>query len=177
MRQRAMIALALSCTPSILIADEPTTALDVTTEAEILQLMRDLQEQMHMTIIFITHNLGVVAQMCDYVAVMYLGRVVEQAPVDDIFYNPQHPYTKALLQSIPRIVNRDKKRLEPIKGVVPDPYVGLPGCPFHDRCSAFMAGKCDVNVPAMSFVSEVKDHAVRCFLYSDEIEGENGYDG
>ena len=176
MRQRAMIAMALSCTPSLLVADEPTTALDVTTEAEILDLMRELQADMGMTIMFITHNLGVVAQMCDHVAVMYLGRVVERASVDDIFYNPKHPYTSALLQSIPRIGSRTKKRLEPIRGVVPDPYSAIKGCPFHPRCNSFIPGVCDVNVPAMTVVSEEDNHTVRCFLYSDAVEGDNGND-
>ncbi len=175
MRQRAMIAMALSCTPSLLIADEPTTALDVTTEAEILDLMRELQAQMGMTIVFITHNLGVVAQMCDQVAVMYLGRVVESAPVDDIFYDPQHPYTQALLRSIPRIGSRTKKRLEPIRGVVPDPYADIRGCPFHDRCSACMPGICDVRVPAMSVLPGKVGHEVRCFLHSDAYEGDDGH--
>jgi len=170
MRQRAMIAMGLSCTPAILVADEPTTALDVTTEAEILQLMRELQEEMGMTIIFITHNLGVVAQMCDNVSVMYLGRVVEEASIDDTFYNPQHPYTKALLNSIPRIGSRSKKRLEPIKGVVPDPYAQITGCPFYPRCTSFMAGKCDKQVPAMVSVGE--NQKARCFLYTDEVEAD-----
>ncbi len=177
MRQRAMIAMALSCTPALLIADEPTTALDVTTEAEILELMRELQAQMGMTIAFITHNLGVVAQMCDEVAVMYLGRVVETAPVETIFYDPRHPYTAALLQSIPRIGSRTKKRLEPIRGVVPDPYANVPGCPFHDRCNAFMPGTCDVRVPALMPLPDSDHHEVRCFLHSDAYESENGYDG
>ena len=177
MRQRAMIAMALSCTPSLLIADEPTTALDVTTEAEILELMRELQAQMGMTIMFITHNLGVVAQTCDHVAVMYLGRVVENAPIDAIFYNPHHPYTQALLRSIPRIGSKTKQRLEPIRGVVPDPYANVQGCPFHDRCSDFMPGACDVHVPAMTVLPDERNHSVRCFLHSDATEGENGYDG
>ncbi len=175
MRQRAMIAMALSCTPSLLVADEPTTALDVTTEAEILELMRELQAQMGMTIVFITHNLGVVAQMCDHVAVMYLGRVVETATVDDIFYDPRHPYTEALLQSIPRIGRRTKQRLEPIRGVVPDPYADIRGCPFHSRCSSFMPGTCDAGVPAMAALPDREGHEVRCFLYSDAYEGDNGY--
>ena len=175
MRQRAMIAMALSCTPSLLVADEPTTALDVTTEAEILELMRELQAQMGMTIVFITHNLGVVAQMCDHVAVMYLGRVVETATVDDIFYDPRHPYTEALLQSIPRIGRRTKQRLEPIRGVVPDPYADIRGCPFHSRCSSFMPGTCDAGVPAMTALPDKEGHEVRCFLYSDAYEGDNGY--
>jgi len=168
MRQRAMIAMGLSCTPDILIADEPTTALDVTTEAEILDLMRELQAEIGMTIIFITHNLGVVAQMCDRVAVMYLGRVVEETSIDDLFYNPQHPYTKALLQSIPRVGSRSRDRLKPIRGVVPDPYAEVVGCPFHPRCDAMMAGLCDVRVPALTQVAE--GHGVRCFLYSEEGE-------
>ena len=168
MRQRAMIAMGLSCNPSLLFADEPTTALDVTTEAQILDLMRDLQAQMGMTIVFITHNLGVVAQMCDYVAVMYLGRVVEQAAVKPIFYTPKHPYTQALLNSIPHAGSGVHTRLQPIQGIVPDPYSSIRGCPFHPRCVAYMPGKCDVNVPAITTVGE--GHTVRCFLYSDEVE-------
>ncbi|MEA3345000.1 MAG: ABC transporter ATP-binding protein, partial [Chloroflexota bacterium] len=116
MRQRGMIAMALSCHPSLLIADEPTTALDVTTEAQILELMRGLQEEMGMTIIYITHDLGVIAEMSDDVIVMYLGKVVERADVDSIFYDPQHPYTRALLKSIPQ-VTKSKQHLEPIKGI------------------------------------------------------------
>ena len=168
MRQRAMIAMGLSCNPLVLFADEPTTALDVTTEAQILDLMRDLQAQLGMTIVFITHNLGVVAQMCDAVSVMYLGRIVEQSNIDNIFYNPKHPYTKALLNSIPHAGSKIHNRLQPIRGVVPDPYSSIKGCPFHPRCNSFMPGKCDVNVPAAVAVEE--DHTVRCFLYSDEVE-------
>jgi peptide/nickel transport system ATP-binding protein len=168
MRQRAMIAMGLSCNPAVLFADEPTTALDVTTEAQILDLMRDLQAELGMTIVFITHNLGVVAQMCDYVAVMYLGRIVEQASIEPIFYQSRHPYTKALLNSIPHAGSRVHSRLQPIRGVVPDPYSSIRGCPFHPRCNAFMPGKCDKEVPAMTNVSE--GHNVRCFLYSDEVE-------
>jgi peptide/nickel transport system ATP-binding protein len=174
MRQRAMIAMGLSCNPAVLFADEPTTALDVTTEAQILDLMRDLQAQLGMTIVFITHNLGVVAQMCDYVAVMYLGRIVEQATVETIFYNPQHPYTKALLNSIPHVGSLVHSRLQPIRGVVPDPYSSIQGCPFHPRCNAFMPGKCDKAVPAMTTVEDGAvggaTHTVRCFLYSDQVE-------
>jgi peptide/nickel transport system ATP-binding protein len=168
MRQRAMISLALSCNPSILFADEPTTALDVTTEAQILDLMRELQSRINMTIIFITHNLGVVAQMCDYVTVMYLGRVVEQATVDDIYYNPKHPYTSSLLRSIPHVGSRQKDRLQPIRGVVPDPYARINGCPFHPRCDQMIPGTCDVNVPGLTGVG--KSHTVRCFLHSDAVE-------
>ncbi len=168
MRQRAMIAMGLSCTPEILIADEPTTALDVTTEAEILDLMRELQAEIGMTIMFITHNLGVVAQMCDRVAVMYLGRVVEECSVDDLFYDAQHPYTRALLHSIPRVGSRTRERLKPIRGVVPDPYAEVRGCPFHPRCDAIIRGECDVRVPAITDVTN--DHRVRCFLYSSKGE-------
>ncbi len=168
MRQRAMIAMGLSCHPAVLFADEPTTALDVTTEAQILDLMRDLQAQFGTTIVFITHNLGVVAQMCDTVSVMYLGRIVEQAPVEEIFYNAKHPYTSALLNSIPHIGSRSKERLKPIKGVVPDPYARIVGCPFHPRCNAFMPGICDKNMPAQTIINPT--HTVRCFLYSDKAE-------
>src|SRR5512147_2055629 len=133
MRQRTMIAMALSCHPSLLIADEPTTALDVTTEAQILSLMRSLQNELGMAFMFITHNLGVIAQMADTVAVMYLGKVVENATVDELFYKPLHPYTQALLQSIPRLGTKRGKdyRLASIKGTVPDPYNLPHGCPFH----------------------------------------------
>jgi peptide/nickel transport system ATP-binding protein len=168
MRQRAMIAMGLSCQPAVLFADEPTTALDVTTEAQILDLMRDLQKDFGTTIVFITHNLGVVAQMCDFVSVMYLGRVVEQAPVEDLFYNPKHPYTSSLLRSIPHVGSRTKERLQPIRGVVPDPYASINGCPFHPRCDAFLPGKCDVAMPGITYTDPT--HNVRCFLYSDEVE-------
>jgi peptide/nickel transport system ATP-binding protein len=160
MRQRAMIAMALSCNPSLLIADEPTTALDVTTEAQILELMRHLQDDMGMAIMFITHNLGVVAEMTQRVVVMYLGKVAEVADVDALFYEPGHPYTRALLNSIPRLGQKSAKRLESISGVVPDPYNIPPGCPFHPRCSMFSAGLCDVTEPPMVTVAE--GHEVRC---------------
>jgi peptide/nickel transport system ATP-binding protein len=168
MRQRAMIAMALCCSPAVLIADEPTTALDVTTEAQILDLMRELQADMGMTTALITHNLGVVAQMCDNVVVMYLGRVVEQAPVDDLFYNPQHPYTGALLRSIPHVGSHSKSRLEAIRGVVPDPYSSISGCPFRPRCDFARPGVCDRRVPALTSVGP--GHDVRCYLISDKGE-------
>jgi peptide/nickel transport system ATP-binding protein len=171
MRQRAMIAMALSCAPAVLFADEPTTALDVTTEAQILDLMRELQADMGMTIVFITHNLGVVAQMCDTVAVMYLGRIVEQAPVEELFYSPQHPYSRALLRSIPHVGSRVKARLEPIRGVVPDPYATIKGCPFRPRCDSFRPDLCGERLPALTSVGGA--HTVRCFLYSDQGEEED----
>ncbi len=165
MRQRAMIAMALSCTPTLLIADEPTTALDVTTEAQILELMRDLQKEIGTSIMFITHNMGVVAQMCDEVAVMYLGKVVERATVDDIFYDPKHPYTISLLRSIPRLGSQRHGRLDAIKGSVPDPYSTVTGCPFHPRCPSFMPGLCDTLVPAETRVEAEHLHTVRCHLH------------
>src|SRR5262245_19150040 len=163
LRQRAMIAMALSCHPTLLIADEPTTALDVTTQTQILELMRHLQREDGMAIMLITHDLGVVAEMCTDVVVMYLGRVVEQAPVDEIFHAPRHPYTRALLRSIPRIRSRSRERLTPIAGSVPHPYDRPTGCPFHPRCASFMAGTCDRETPALQPVGS--QHLVSCFLY------------
>ncbi len=164
MCQRAMIALALSCNPSLLIADEPTTALDVTTEAQILQLMLDLQHEFGMAILFITHNLGLIAQMTERVLVMYLGRVVEEADVDTLFYNPLHPYTQALLRSVPRLGPRDRNaRLHTIRGSVPEPYATPPGCPFHPRCEQMHHGLCDQHEPP--WVAITADHQVRCVLY------------
>ena len=173
MRQRAMIALALSCTPTLLIADEPTTALDVTTEAQILELMRDLQEEIGTSIMFITHNMGVVAQMCDEVAVMYLGRVVERATVDEIFYDPKHPYTISLLRSIPRLGSQHG-RLEVIRGSVPDPYSTVTGCPFHPRCPSFMPGICDQILPQETSIAGNPHHTVRCPLYPGSTAGAPG---
>ena len=163
LRQRAMIAMALSCNPTLLIADEPTTALDVTTQAQILDLMRQLQREYGMAIMLITHDLGVIAEMADEVVVMYLGRVVEQATVDEIFYAPKHPYTQALLRSIPRIRAGSRERLQSIKGFVPHPYNRPPGCPFHPRCAAFMPGVCDQREPQLRPVGG--QHLVSCFLY------------
>jgi peptide/nickel transport system ATP-binding protein len=163
LRQRAMIAMALSCHPTLLIADEPTTALDVTTQTQILELMRRLQREDGMAIMLITHDLGVVAEMATDVAVMYLGRVVEQAPVDAIFHGPRHPYTRALLRSIPRMRSRSRERLTPIAGAVPHPYDRPPGCPFHPRCAEFLAGRCDREAPSLKPVGD--RHAVSCFLY------------
>jgi oligopeptide/dipeptide ABC transporter ATP-binding protein len=163
LRQRAMIAMALSCRPTLLIADEPTTALDVTTQTQILELMRKLQQEDGMAIMLITHDLGVVAEMATDVAVMYLGRVVEQGPVDAIFHAPRHPYTRALLRSIPRIRSRARERLTPIAGAVPHPYDRPTGCPFHPRCAEVVAGTCDRRAPTLRPVDD--RHAVSCVLY------------
>ena len=164
MRQRAMIAMALSCHPSLLIADEPTTALDVTTEAQILELMERLQEELGMAIMYITHDLGVIAETCEEVIVMYLGKVVERADVDSLFHDPQHPYTRALLKSIPKIGRKSRQRLESIKGMVPDPYAIPRGCPFWPRCPEYIAGVCDREEPR--YIALSPDHDVRCHLYS-----------
>ena len=129
-----MIAMALSCKPRLLIADEPTTAIDVTTQAQVLALLRDLQAKYNTAIIFITHDLGVIAQMASYVVVMYLGRVMEQGPVDDIFHAPKHPYTKALLRSIPSLYGETRVALPVITGSLPHPFNRPAGCPFHPRC-------------------------------------------
>jgi peptide/nickel transport system ATP-binding protein len=164
LRQRAMIAMALSCQPTLLIADEPTTALDVTTQTQILELMRQLQKEDGMAIMLITHDLGVIAEMATDVVVMYLGRVVEQAPVDAIFHDPKHPYTRALLRSIPSIRSKPRERLTPIAGAIPHPYDRPQGCPFHPRCPDFMPGTCDRQAPDLRRVGD--HHAVSCFLYS-----------
>jgi len=159
-RQRAVIALALSCKPSLLIADEPTTALDVTTEAQILELMKELQQDFGMAIQIITHNLGVVAEMADDVVVMYLGKEVEQAPVEELFSNPKHPYTRALLRSVPRLGQKAKgrQRLESIKGMVPDPFSIPKGCAFHTRCPFYRPGVCDEP----QYVQVGPKHWARC---------------
>ncbi len=163
LRQRAMIAMALSCNPRILIADEPTTALDVTTQSQILDLMMRLQGEYGMAIMLITHDLGVIAEMADYVVVMYLGRVVESAPVDDIFHNPKHPYTRALLESIPRIQSESRSHLASITGSVPHPYARPTGCPFNPRCPEFIAGVCDAQAPTLLPIAQ--EHLASCFLY------------
>ncbi len=166
MRQRAMIAMALACRPSLLIADEPTTALDVTTQAQILDLMIELQEELGMAMMFITHDLGVVAEIADRVAVMYLGLVVETGDVETIFSNPKHPYTAALLRSIPQVGGKVRARLDSIKGMVPDPYNRPRGCPFHTRCAQRIPGRCDTILPRSVMVGE--GHMVRCLLFEDD---------
>ena len=134
MRQRAMIAMALICEPKLLIADEPTTALDVTIQAQILELMKDLQKKKNTSIIFITHNLGVVAEICDRVSVMYAGHIIEQGPVNDIFYHPAHPYTKGLFDAIPSLTAQGMDALKTLEGQIPSPINPPSGCRFHPRC-------------------------------------------
>lgn len=147
LRQRVMIAMALAGSPEILIADEPTTALDVTTQAQILSLLRDIQRKNDLALVLITHDLGVIAEMADEVAVMYLGRIVEHGPVEQIFKNPQHPYTRQLLRSIPDIEAEPKSRLAAIDGSVPHPTSRPQGCAFHPRCADVLPGVCDVFLP------------------------------
>lgn len=162
MRQRAMIALALATNPAVLIADEPTTALDVTIQAQILELMKQLQAEFEMAIIFITHDLGVIAQVADEVAVMYLGRIMERGRTHDVIFNPRHPYTQGLLKAIPKLTHL-YERLIPIGGDIPSPLNRPTGCPFHTRCPKRIPGRCDVKEPAVMSVAE--GHEVSCFLY------------
>jgi peptide/nickel transport system ATP-binding protein len=166
MRQRIMIAIGLACQPKLLIADEPTTALDVTIQAQILDLMRDLKEKTNTAIMFITHDLGVVAEMCDRVMVMYSGEVVEEADVYSLFKEPKHPYTKGLLESIPKLGDR-KKRLKPIPGQVPAPGSIEVGCKFADRCP-FVMDVCRQSDPPLLEVTE--GHMSRCWLYEEEAK-------
>ena len=164
MRQRAMIAMALSTKPKLLIADEPTTALDVTIQAQVIDLMKDLISEFGMGIIFITHDLGVIAQTADKVAVMYLGRLVEQGAVRDVIRNPAHPYTKGLIAALPSLDDLDTP-LTPIPGDIPSPLERPPGCVFSTRCSANLGDICSTKVPTFSAVSE--EHNVACHLYTE----------
>jgi oligopeptide/dipeptide ABC transporter ATP-binding protein len=169
MRQRIMIAMALACNPSLLIADEPTTALDVTIQAQILNVMRGLQRETGVSILLITHDLGVVAEMADRVLVMYCGEIVEEGDVYSIFQNPQHPYTKGLLASVPKMRGASEKRLNAIPGVVPNPLDLPAGCNFYDRCS-YATDECRISSPHL----EQSDHQrrVACWnLVDQQTEG------
>jgi oligopeptide/dipeptide ABC transporter ATP-binding protein len=163
MRQRAMIAMALACNPALLIADEPTTALDVTIQAQVLGLVEQLRRDFKMAILFITHDLGVIADVADHVAVMYLGKIVESAPVRDIFRNPKHPYTQGLLTSVPSLGATRKQRLIPIQGMVPDSVIEQIGCGFEPRCPHAME-VCRTTVPPLLEVDA--GHGAACHLYS-----------
>ena len=164
--QRAMIAMAMCTNPRVLIADEPTTALDVTTQAQILDLLQRMQEENDMAILFITHDLGVIAEIADEVTVMYLGKVVESGPVFSFFDDPLHPYSRALLTSIPSMFTSSRERLPSISGSIPHPQNRPSGCAFHPRCQSFMAGTCEVREPELVSVNEEQD--VSCFLYEDQ---------
>ena len=166
MRQRVMIAMALACQPQILIADEPTTALDVTIQAQILDLIRELNESMGTSVVFITHDLGVVSELCDTVIVMYTGHIVEQAPVKELFESPKHPYTKGLLNAIPKIT-RERDPLETIEGMVPNPTERIEGCSFSPRCP-YATDQCRKAGPPMAELSDGR--LVRCWQYAKENE-------
>lgn len=166
MRQRAMIAMALSCQPRMLIADEPTTALDVTTQAQILELIAELKDELKMGVMLITHDLGVVAEVAEDVVVMYMGRIVERGDVYSIFENPQHPYTQALLKSVPKLGMKRTKRLPAIRGMVPHPLARHSGCTFRPRCDHAISGLCEVRQPALVSTSGTD---VACFLHSREV--------
>ena len=160
MRQRAMIAMALSTKPKVLIADEPTTALDVTIQAQVLDLMKDLVAEFGMAILFITHDLGVIAQVADRVSVMYLGRIVESGPVREVLHSPAHPYTRGLLNALPKLDALDEP-LTPVPGDIPSPLERPPGCVFHTRCPEVLADRCNASIPPRSTVGP--DHAASCF--------------
>ncbi|WP_319410779.1 ABC transporter ATP-binding protein [uncultured Cohaesibacter sp.] len=166
MRQRAMIALALSAGPALLIADEPTTALDVTIQAQVLELMKQLQRELAMGMIFITHDLGVISHVADDVAVMYLGTIVERGPTQKVIHEPAHPYTQGLIKALPS-VDRLHDRLTPIPGDIPSPTDRPAGCPFHTRCARVISGLCDRHQPEILQVGE--DHTVRCFLHEKQM--------
>jgi len=167
MRQRVMIAMGLICDPKMLIADEPTTALDVTIQAQIIELMKDIQQKTQMTIIFITHNLGVVAEICDRVTVMYAGKIVEQGNVEDIFYRPHHPYTMGLLRSMPRLDEEEYERLIPIEGTPVDMLNPPAGCPFGPRCEHCMK-ICLRREPPQIDLGD--GHTAACWLLADEAK-------
>ena len=164
--QRAMIAMAMCTNPRVLIADEPTTALDVTTQAQILDLLQRMQEENDMAILFITHDLGVIAEIADEVTVMYLGKVVESGPVFSFFDEPKHPYSRALLTSIPSMFTTSRERLPSISGSIPHPQNRPSGCSFHPRCQSFIDGTCDIREPQLISVNEEQE--VSCFLYEDQ---------
>ena len=163
MKQRVVIAIALACHPNILIADEPTTALDVTIQAQVLDLMKNLKEQYKTSMIMITHDLGIVAQICDDVAVMYAGRIVEQGTLEEVFRSTLHPYTEGLFNSLPKIGDRTSK-LTPIKGLIPDPTVKHTGCAFYERCP-YATDRCKEGIPEKRWVSDT--HMVACVAYDD----------
>jgi oligopeptide/dipeptide ABC transporter ATP-binding protein len=169
MRQRAMIARALACNPALLLADAPTTALDVTIQAQILNLMKDLQSELNMANLFISHNIGVIAQIADNVGIRYMGKIVEQGPVREILRNPQHPYTKGLLRAIPHLADIGRSRkLQSIPGSVPNLFERPKGCPFAERCDSFIEGVCDQSFPEKTQIDDT--HSVRCFSVSNSVE-------
>ena len=172
MRQRAMIAMALSCRPRLLIADEPTTAVDVTIQAQVLELIKDLQQELAMALIIITHDLAVIAELADTVLIMYLGQEVESASVDDIFYQPKHPYTRGLLGSVPKLGEGAAQKITPIRGAVPAHVERVRGCLFHPRCPDAISGVCDGAAPPLLDVGA--GHAAACYLYGEAVAAGEG---
>ncbi|RAO99606.1 peptide ABC transporter ATP-binding protein [Petrotoga sp. 9PW.55.5.1] len=168
MRQRAMIAMAMACNPKLLIADEPTTAIDVTIQAQIFELMLKLQNQYNMTIMLITHDMGVIAELADNVIVMYMGNIVESGNIQDILTKPAHPYTKALLKCMPVLGKGKNQEIEPIRGITPDPYDRPTGCQFYPRCD-FHSDEC-LKVPKTSYINEF--HSVKCWHYMKVLDNE-----
>jgi peptide/nickel transport system ATP-binding protein len=166
MKQRVVIAIALACRPTLLIADEPTTALDVTIQAQVLKLINELREKEKMSMLMITHDLGIVAEVCDEVAIMYAGWIMERGTLSDIFDNLRHPYTRGLFDSLPDIENR-RAELKPIKGLMPDPTQLPSGCPFHPRCD-YARAECSQHLSEVRQLSDT--HFVRCHLYKDTVE-------
>ncbi len=166
MKQRVVIAIALACNPNLLIADEPTTALDVTIQAQVLKLINELKEKSRMVMLMITHDLGIVAEVCDTVGIMYAGRIVECGTLADIFDNLRHPYTRGLFDSLPDIENR-RAELKPIPGLIPDPMNLPPGCAFHPRCS-YVKPECSRDLPQVRWLSDT--HYVCCHLYNETVE-------
>jgi len=166
MKQRVVIAIALACSPGLLIADEPTTALDVTIQAQVLNLISELKQKSNMSLLMITHDLGIVAEICDKVSVMYAGRIVEHGTLEDVFDNMRHPYTKGLFDSLPDIEDR-RNELKPIKGLMPDPTNLPSGCPFHPRCD-YAKPECSQDMPRPEWLSDT--HYVQCHLYDNTHE-------
>ena len=166
MKQRVVIAIALACSPDLLIADEPTTALDVTIQAQVLKLINELRQKYHMSMLMITHDLGIVAEVCDEVSIAYAGRIIEHGNLEDIFDHMRHPYTKGLFDALPDIEAR-RSELKPIKGLMPDPTNLPTGCPFHPRCD-YALEICSQSLPQTKWISET--HCVECHLYNDTNE-------
>jgi peptide/nickel transport system ATP-binding protein len=167
--------MALACDPAVLIADEPTTALDVTTQAQVLDLLRGLLEERRMALVLITHDLGVIAQTADFMIVMYLGTIVEQGPVEEVFRAPQHPYTRALLRSMPNVLAKPRTRIATLRGSVPHPLNRPSGCAFHPRCPSAIPGICQVSPPAAHDVGP--DHRMSCHLGVEGDGRPNEYTG
>jgi oligopeptide transport system ATP-binding protein len=169
MRQRVMIAMGLACNPKLLIADEPTTALDVTIQAQIVELVKRLKEELNMAVIWITHDLSLLASLADRILVMYAGQIVESAPLDQLYANPRHPYTLGLLQSIPRLDEAQKAELKPVDGMPPDLMDYPQGCPFAARCP-YVIDRCHTDDPTLEAVSDRADHTVACWVKPNGAE-------